>query len=113
MRVAVEQQESLALLPVSRLKAGDIIVYHLTEWQQRQTRIASGHHQYTSQWSLPQKVLDVEGQRVICRTWNIPREPPRQVPLRLCRGLKAAYRFGEGDPTVVVRREEEEAQQHT
>eukprot|EP00922_Rhytidocystis_sp_ex-Travisia-forbesii_P065002 GHVS01096626.1.p1 GENE.GHVS01096626.1~~GHVS01096626.1.p1 ORF type:complete len:114 (+),score=1.71 GHVS01096626.1:23-364(+) len=59
LRVAVEVQESLALLPIRDLRIGDIIVYHLTEWQQRREREESGHFQYTSAWSLPQIVISL------------------------------------------------------
>eukprot|EP00922_Rhytidocystis_sp_ex-Travisia-forbesii_P067028 GHVS01099633.1.p1 GENE.GHVS01099633.1~~GHVS01099633.1.p1 ORF type:complete len:102 (-),score=23.08 GHVS01099633.1:83-388(-) len=51
--------------------------------------------QYTSSWSLPHLVEDLEGSKVIVRPMGQRRGPPRQVPLRLVRILKAADQAGE------------------
>eukprot|EP00922_Rhytidocystis_sp_ex-Travisia-forbesii_P016123 GHVS01023979.1.p2 GENE.GHVS01023979.1~~GHVS01023979.1.p2 ORF type:complete len:124 (-),score=16.43 GHVS01023979.1:153-524(-) len=89
-------QEALALHPARKVVRGDIIVYYLTEWQRRQHKQLSGHHQYSSSWSLPQVVTEAEGHRVFCRPVGSKNATPRQVPLRLVRLLRSAHRAGEG-----------------
>eukprot|EP00922_Rhytidocystis_sp_ex-Travisia-forbesii_P022256 GHVS01032597.1.p1 GENE.GHVS01032597.1~~GHVS01032597.1.p1 ORF type:complete len:139 (+),score=5.78 GHVS01032597.1:376-792(+) len=58
----------------------------LSEQQWRRQAILTGHHQYTSQWSLPCKVLEIRDQALkVQELHNRRPSAVRIVPLRMCR----------------------------
>eukprot|EP00922_Rhytidocystis_sp_ex-Travisia-forbesii_P004028 GHVS01005850.1.p2 GENE.GHVS01005850.1~~GHVS01005850.1.p2 ORF type:complete len:161 (-),score=18.07 GHVS01005850.1:67-549(-) len=61
-------------------------------------RAISGHHQYSSSWSLPQLVIDISGGRAIVRPLHDRRAPVRMVPLRLCRRYGPSVQRGQEGP---------------
>eukprot|EP00922_Rhytidocystis_sp_ex-Travisia-forbesii_P068219 GHVS01101584.1.p4 GENE.GHVS01101584.1~~GHVS01101584.1.p4 ORF type:complete len:138 (-),score=21.71 GHVS01101584.1:378-791(-) len=101
---AVEVQDALSLHPARTVKVGDQVVYYLTDWQRRIEKQKGDQHQYTSDWSLPNLVVDLEGSKVVVRPIGQRKGPLRQVPLRLVRVLQAADQAGE-------RRERQEMQE--
>eukprot|EP00922_Rhytidocystis_sp_ex-Travisia-forbesii_P004031 GHVS01005857.1.p1 GENE.GHVS01005857.1~~GHVS01005857.1.p1 ORF type:complete len:297 (-),score=30.43 GHVS01005857.1:67-957(-) len=98
LRVAIESQSALHLHPASHLHKGDNVVYFLTDYQRRRGALTSGHHQYSSSWSLPQLVIDISGGRAIVRPLHDRRAPVRMVPLRLCRRYGPSVQRGQEGP---------------
>lgn len=83
----MQHQKELLLYKCKTIHKGDIVVYHRTDWQQRQDALQTAHAQYTSEWSLPQLVTTVHDNSVIERELYKPQAKTRQVPLRLSRKL--------------------------
>ena len=99
LRHAVEVQDSLSLQPIRNIKTGDLVVYYLTDWQYRSNAKVSGHFQYTSKWSLPHRVMDIENQRVVVKALSQRGAKDRVIPLRLCRKLAPDQHRGAGRRT--------------
>eukprot|EP00922_Rhytidocystis_sp_ex-Travisia-forbesii_P022255 GHVS01032594.1.p2 GENE.GHVS01032594.1~~GHVS01032594.1.p2 ORF type:complete len:303 (+),score=10.92 GHVS01032594.1:962-1870(+) len=88
VRNVIETQRELTLVPASRVKVGDTIVHYLSEQQWRRQAILTGYHQYTSQWSLPCRVLEIRDRALkVQELHNRRPSAVRIVPLRMCRGF--------------------------
>eukprot|EP00922_Rhytidocystis_sp_ex-Travisia-forbesii_P023411 GHVS01034332.1.p1 GENE.GHVS01034332.1~~GHVS01034332.1.p1 ORF type:complete len:336 (-),score=16.76 GHVS01034332.1:164-1171(-) len=59
IRNIVETQRDVTLAPATTAQEGDLVVFHQNEQQYRREMILSGHHLYTSHWSLPCRVVEV------------------------------------------------------
>eukprot|EP00922_Rhytidocystis_sp_ex-Travisia-forbesii_P067272 GHVS01100055.1.p1 GENE.GHVS01100055.1~~GHVS01100055.1.p1 ORF type:complete len:155 (+),score=18.36 GHVS01100055.1:326-790(+) len=99
IRATVQLQKAWTLHPPRNLKAGDTVVYHLTDWQKRHEKVTSGFHQYSSSWSVPHLVVDLYDLMVMVRPLHSRGSEARRVPIRLVRKLA---------PTFEARRGEEE-----
>lgn len=71
--------------------AGDLIVYHLSPYQKGVilNRKADERVSYSSDWSLPQEVVEVKGRALMVKgiLAKEPGEEVRQVPVAACRKL--------------------------
>lgn len=83
----LQHQKELVMQPCNKIKVGDTVVYHRTDYQQRQEQKHSGYAQYTPAWSLPNIVVQVQDGSILCKEMNKRNAKPRQVPIRVCRLL--------------------------
>lgn len=100
----MRHEERMILATCNNIKKGDTVVYHRNVYEQRFNSDKNRHEQYTSDWSTPQLVLQVQEGSVTVRDLYLPRSQPRTVPMRLCRrltSLKEGVQTASLDPTQI------------